>query len=224
MLQSSEHWPLASLSSSSHPQNWTRKPWMSFILMVLCRARYVFPLQSPLTPWDFEFQVEPGLLGLQSTLCGQNSFPVLKNDLTSLVDMLRRNILMSKNEKESKTYGLHFPEHTCDFNRNRFVPKHFVLQNFLSGLQTLPWWCLAGVEGCLGILRLPTWILLESVTSFLLPAWRFCENLAQMSPLLASQIHLCPKAPSPPPTLPPHLRETQRKQIFLALSWERLIP
>lgn len=38
---------------------------------------------------------------------------------------------------ESKTYGLRFLEHTRDVNRNELVAKHFVLMNFLSGLQTL---------------------------------------------------------------------------------------
>lgn len=101
------------------------------------------------------FKLSLALPGLECTLRGQNWFPVLKkNDLTSFVDMPHRNILMSKHGSGSKTYGLRFLEHICDFSRNRFVPKQFVLRNFPSGLQTLPR-CLAGAGGRLAFSGCP---------------------------------------------------------------------
>lgn len=100
--------------------------------MVLRGTRYTFPRECPLTPWDSEFQVGPGLPRGRIHPPWPKLVSYLEENDLNFADMPHRNILMSKHRSESETYGLRFLENICAFSKNRFVPKHFVLQNFLS--------------------------------------------------------------------------------------------
>ena len=102
---------------------------VSFLLILLSGANAVFPRESPLTPQDSKFQVEPGPPGVGVHL-EEERLKLCVHGSGKHFDELNVN--------ESKTHGSRFLEHTCDFNRNEFVSKPFVLLKFPSGLQTPP--------------------------------------------------------------------------------------
>lgn len=168
---------------------------MSVILTVLSRASCIFPCDSPLTPWDSKFQIECGPPGLGIHLLWPKMVSCLEEEWPNKLCVRgSQKRFDERHVNESKTHGLCSLEHPCDFNRNEFVPKHFVLLNFVwtPTLTMMP-----GRGGAQpGIFKLVLWILLGLVTSFLFED--FCEGSAQMSPLSASQPSLSSNGCFPP--------------------------
>ena len=214
---SKEHWPIAWPSNSPCPKNCVSKMCCPSSWYFAAEPIIFFHMRAHSHLETLGFKLNLALLGLQFTFHGQKWFPALKNDLTSLCTWLAGTFWWAKCEPIKNIWiTICFLDHTCDFNRNECVPKHFVLLSFLSGHRTWP----RRLEGAERSLAFPSWwggFLLEPVTFFLPPVWRFLWGISPDKPTLSFSV-----IPFPQMVAFPH-RKMQREQGLAILLWERLI-